>query len=850
MTMPGAQLHCPIRGLLNATELSADGLRYTEEKRRIDCIHFLLAKGYPKGHFKIEPVLLRFGHDGHNSFRADLAVLDVPIKSVQGGPLQLQKHIRLVAEIKRDNASSKVAKDTQLRPALALLEDFEAFGVYWDDVEQRLFYRTVKGTKTTTHETTVAVLPAWGAGLSAHALTASALRVTNLRKVFEKIEDRLHAEVQDKDARFEVMLQLLLAKLYDEHTHSKPEQRMAIQDFTDMPIEDRAVEAICDGLLEKAVGFYGKYLPKPVSKKIDVTAAMLRSLLAILAPVRIFGSKRAVVQDFYMYFAQGVYRWDLAQYFTPTEVVDFVVALTNPRAGDSVRDPACGSGDFLVSCLHYAKERHEADLADAIWGADNSPNAVQVCILNMVLNGDGKSNVRREDSLEAVTSSPRTYSTVLCNPPFGVAIVEKRFDVLRHFDLGHEWVDGERTDKVIASQETGLLFAELCVRQTDPGGRIGIILPNGYLGNRSAKYLTFREWLLRHTRLVAVVGFPRFTFKKSGADVSASVLVLERRENPLMKATASENYPFYAGILESVGWKLGDKRAEPVFRRDPTSGALVTAEDNEPILDADFDRVLHELWGSNVGKAFPWLTEDLKLPKKLKSPWSMSIRKVLERGDLSVDPKRWCRRASATRDQITNGEHFKIGDAVEVVERAGGSPINEAIYHYAAIDDVSDGVAVPNTMRGWELPDRAKHEVEPGDVFVGGIWSSVAKWFVAGADCEGWRASNGFHRLRVRPDAKHLLLDLVAGLNSEAYRIQARSICTGSDGLATMSSDDLMDVVMPKIISQTARRELQPMVNALLEGRSTVAAMVVRLVEAGQIPKLGVEPRSSHVVQV
>lgn len=60
--MPGAFLHCPIRGTLNVPERAADGLTYTEEKRRIDCIQFLLAKGYPPAHFKIETSLLRFGY--------------------------------------------------------------------------------------------------------------------------------------------------------------------------------------------------------------------------------------------------------------------------------------------------------------------------------------------------------------------------------------------------------------------------------------------------------------------------------------------------------------------------------------------------------------------------------------------------------------------------------------------------------------------------------------------------------------------------------------------------------------------------------------------------------------------
>ena len=137
--MPGVLLNCPIRGTLNVPERAADGLTFSEEKRRIDCIRYLLAKGYPPAHFKIETVLLRFGHKGKNSFRTDLAVLDVPVSSLPDDIEILKSHIKLIAEIKRDNSQAKLAKQTQVYPALDFLRDISALGVYWDDIEQRLF---------------------------------------------------------------------------------------------------------------------------------------------------------------------------------------------------------------------------------------------------------------------------------------------------------------------------------------------------------------------------------------------------------------------------------------------------------------------------------------------------------------------------------------------------------------------------------------------------------------------------------------------------------------------------------------------------------------------------------------
>ena len=696
-------------------------------------------------------------------------------------------------------------------------------------------------------------MPKWGQGLDARRLRCDDLRLTNLRELFEKIEDRLHAEVADKSRRFEIMLQLLLTKLYDERIHCSSQQEMTIQDFEDAPLGDSDVLKIWNTLLDSAVRYYKRYLPKPVAPSFSLSGGMLRSLSSLLGPVRILGSKRDVVQNFYMYFAQGVYKWDLAQYFTPSEVVDFIVTLVNPQAGDQVKDPACGSGDFLVSSLLYAQQ-NGGNLQDAVWGADNSENAVQVCVLNMVLNGDGKSNITHEDSLAHVENDENAFSVMLCNPPFGVRIQERQFDTLRQFTLGHEWklTNGklQSTDKVLESQEVGLLFAELCVKQAAPGGRIGIILPNGYLGNRSLRYLAFREWLLQHTHLVAIVAFPRFTFKKSGADVSASVLVLEKRGTPLANATDSEDYPFYVGVLESVGWSVSDKRSERLFRRDPETGVYLTDSNNEYILDADFNRILRDVRGSKVVEAFPWLNQGIEASEIPAMGWSVHIRSILARQDLSIDPKRWCEKTLVVREQICAMPHFILGDVANIIPETGSPRDKSAVYEHVELQDAFDGVITPHLRRGWELPERARHTAQQGDIFVGRVWGSVGKWFVAGGDCSSLVVSNGFHRLQLKPEMQDYLVDILVGLNTEAYRVQARAFSTGSDGLAELPEVDLLTIVLPRVVDPAARTIMQPLADALLTGRTTVASVVEGLLKQGQIQTAHVQPRSTNWVQV
>ena len=583
--MSGAEaafLHCPIRGQLKVRQRAADGLTFTEEKLRIDAIRFLLQKDYPEDHFGIETRILKFGSAGRNSLRADFSVYEEPWSAVAEWPDERRlSSTVVVAEVKRENASSKSAIDSQLKPALSLLPDMNALGVYWDDVEQRFFYREMEGSLATIREAPISKIPRWMEGVGSTFLTfADLVPSVDLSGAFDKMEDCLHPYITDKPRRYEILFQFLLAKIWDEVIHSDcPNVHLSIQDFNAMPVTEDVVIKRLGASLHQAVEHYNRFLPDELDPTFGaLNPEALRRLSQIIAPINILDSKQKVIQAFYMRFAKDLYKWDLAQYFTPHEVVDFIVSATNPGR-EYVCDPACGSADFLVSALK-SMPITPGKAVEYLAGVDSSRQAVQVSVLNMMLHGDGKTTIVEDDSLKNHPNSNRKYDVVLCNPPFGTKIVEKRWEILRKFDMGHSWrfaEDGHfgKTAEVRKSQQTGLLFAELCVRLVKPGGRVGIILPNGYLGNASTEYFALREWMIRHARIVAIVAFPRFTFKKSGADVSASVVILDRRELPLADATDSEDYPIYFGMIESVGWQAGDKTAKPVYIRDKETGVLV-----------------------------------------------------------------------------------------------------------------------------------------------------------------------------------------------------------------------------------------------------------------------------------
>lgn len=325
-----ALLHCPIRGGLRVAQRARDALTFTEEKHRIDAVRYLLQRKYPKENFGIETVLFRLGRDGRNSFRTDFAVYDEPYDNLRGKTLEKRlEFVRILAEIKRDNSVAEKAKATQVRGALNQVQNLTALGVYWDDIEQRFFYRDIQNDIVRVMEAPINKIPFWGSVVGSTSLFYGDLDpAKDLVRVFDEIEDSLHVYVADKMARYTVIQQLLLAKIYDENVHmgERTPNPLSIQDFSIEPVTDDEVLRRLNAVLLKAADHYNVYLPegKQIESQFRCPAEALRNITKVLSPVDVLRSKTQIIQAFYMKFAKSLYKWDLAQYFTPHEVIDFM----------------------------------------------------------------------------------------------------------------------------------------------------------------------------------------------------------------------------------------------------------------------------------------------------------------------------------------------------------------------------------------------------------------------------------------------------------------------------------------------------------------------------------------------
>lgn len=195
------------------------------------------------------------------------------------------------------------------------------------------------------------------------------------------------------------------------------------------------------------------------------------------------------------------------EYYTPRAVTQFIVQMIDPKLGEKILDPACGTGGFLVNTLDHIRAsgalksaEDDAVLQNQIYGVEKKPLPHLLCTTNMILHGiEAPRNIRRDNTLARPL---RNYSKkdyvdlVVTNPPFG-GIEE----------------DGIQTNfpATYQTKETADLFLVLIMHLLKPKGRCGIVLPDGTLFGEGVK-TRIKQRLLETCNLHTIVRLPNGVF--------------------------------------------------------------------------------------------------------------------------------------------------------------------------------------------------------------------------------------------------------------------------------------------------------------------------------------------------
>lgn len=215
---------------------------------------------------------------------------------------------------------------------------------------------------------------------------------------------------------------------------------------------------------------------------------------------------------------------DGGQFFTPRQVIKAMVQAIDPKPGETIYDPSCGTGGFLAQCFEHIRagmgnsamaEQLEILKTQTFWGREKENLIYPIALANLVLHGIDRPNLWHGNTLTGMElygglfeGSPQFFDVILTNPPFG----------------GKEGKEAQ-TAFDYKTGATQVLFLQHIIRSLNSGGRCGIVLDEGLLfrTNEDAFVKTKRK-LLDECDLWCILSLPAGVFTAAGAGVKTNLL--------------------------------------------------------------------------------------------------------------------------------------------------------------------------------------------------------------------------------------------------------------------------------------------------------------------------------------
>ena len=392
---------------------------------------------------------------------------------------------------------------------------------------------------------------------------------SELTRRFKQAHEALWAGGQlNPSEAFDELDKLIFCKIWDER---KPRRMGEPYDFQIITVSKEVEKSETkrrlienDNLYKRVMALYeeGRKKDKEVFRdNIRLTPEKIRTVVGYLESVNLGETDLDSKGRAFETFMGSFFRGNFGQYFTPREIVKFIVDVLPIEHDSKVLDTSCGSGGFLLYALNkvrnkatelypnYAKDVRQHDRWFKYWhdfaeknlyGIEISEQISRAAKMNMIIHDDGHTNVITSDGLvsdETIISKTNnhgfkygTFDFIITNPPFGSTVRQSEQAYLKAFHLSKkedDWLSiKSATEEYRDSQSTEVLFIEQDYKFLKEGGYLAIVLPDGVLTNSSMQYVRtqIEDWF----RIVAVVSMPQTAFMANGAGVKSSVLFLKK----------------------------------------------------------------------------------------------------------------------------------------------------------------------------------------------------------------------------------------------------------------------------------------------------------------------------------
>jgi type I restriction enzyme M protein len=344
---------------------------------------------------------------------------------------------------------------------------------------------------------------------------------------------------------------------------------------------------------------------------INLDANSLSYVVGELQNYCVMDADRDAIGDAFEVFIGPALRGSEGQFFTPRNVIKMIVEMVDPKPGESIIDPACGSGGFLITSLDHVWQKLREEGKQKNWserqllkreievatlnfrGIDKDAFLAKVTKAYMALIGDGRGGIFCENSLLAPDEWKNpvmkekiklgSFDVVFTNPPFGKKIVVKGANILSQYQLSHKWKRDPESDRMVPTEELKeeqapqVPFIERCFQLLKPGGRMGIVIPEAISGMPTYEYVV--TYLENNAKILGVISMPEALFKtsgKGGTHAKVCVVLLQKLEEPV-----TDDYEIF---MADVKWCGHDSRGNPTYRQKE-DGTMELLDDVPLVVD-------------------------------------------------------------------------------------------------------------------------------------------------------------------------------------------------------------------------------------------------------------------------
>ncbi|MDN3030919.1 MAG: N-6 DNA methylase [Candidatus Tisiphia sp.] len=272
---------------------------------------------------------------------------------------------------------------------------------------------------------------------------------------------------------------------------------------------------------------------------------IFEEIICELSKLNLTASDSDVNGDAFEYFLKNAYQGikikDLGEYFTPRNIVRTMISMVNPKIGETIYDPFCGTGGFLIEAFRYLKIRTSFNdemqnilRKKTIYGSEITVNA-RIAKMNMILFGDGHSNIKKQDTLSDYVN--QKYDIVITNPPYSQ---QTRFGSLYP----------------IQSNNGDAICPLHCFEALKPGGRGCLLVKENFVSD-GGNVGKVREYIFNNSSNVSIFSLPRKLFEPY-TPTKTSIIYFEKNRN------ISDTF-FFA--INAVGHELGSRK-KPIKDND------------------------------------------------------------------------------------------------------------------------------------------------------------------------------------------------------------------------------------------------------------------------------------------